>query len=170
MSAESPKALSRSDFLICGWRDVIKAADKEVRFSSSAFYEAATRCEQTGDLACTRILRLIGPACSMMLVPGKINDPFAPVLQDLIIWSLRGRAQALGDTGTVIVIGFALQSALRRLLPEIVASDARQPHGLGDRPLRGAVVADHAARQAQRLGGRGQAELVAAHPGVELLM
>lgn len=85
MSAERYPAdlkVSPQDFAECGWKEAIQAALHPGYFSiSQAFRDAANLALQGGLLARGKVLCLLEEACSMMLAPESMNEPYKPYAQ-----------------------------------------------------------------------------------------
>ncbi|GAA4648157.1 hypothetical protein GCM10023116_04230 [Kistimonas scapharcae] len=70
-----------TDFNSSGWQEVISSADREeYYYLSQAFCHAAREASEAGHMAKSKILWLLGKACSMRLVPDSRNEPFAPMV------------------------------------------------------------------------------------------
>ena len=71
--------LTVEDFTDCGWKEVLEGAkDKNRRLVYSAFSEAAKQATDEGQQAHGKTLWLLADACSMMLSPDSVNEPFKP--------------------------------------------------------------------------------------------
>ena len=69
----------RDAFKDCGWEAVLDGiTDKGYAFMCDAFYKAAVRAGEEVGEAQGKVLMLLAEACSMMLRPGKPNQPFEP--------------------------------------------------------------------------------------------
>ena len=69
----------RDAFKDCGWEAVLSGiTDKGYAFMCNAFREAAVRAEEEVGEAQGKVLMLLAEACSMMLRPDKLNQPFKP--------------------------------------------------------------------------------------------
>jgi hypothetical protein len=68
------------DLRSCKWRDALDAAAREDYWSmSQALSTAASKAVEGGQAAAGRALRLLADACSMMLQPASLNEPFQPM-------------------------------------------------------------------------------------------
>ena len=69
------------DFDACGWKAVLAATTRE-GYSSlwQAFSGAARKAIEEGRTAHGKVLWLLADACSMMLSPGSVNEPFRPFM------------------------------------------------------------------------------------------
>ena len=64
-------------FKDCGWEAVLDGiADKGYAYMFDAFREAAVKAEEEAGKAHGKVLMLMAEACSMMLRPDKLNQPF----------------------------------------------------------------------------------------------
>ena len=67
------------DFAGCGWKEVLAGADRKGYFSMHrAFSDAAKQALDEHRQAHGKTLWLLADACSMMLSPGSVNEPFKP--------------------------------------------------------------------------------------------
>ncbi len=83
MSAERcPPAdlgITHQDFADCGWKEVLAQTERDGYWSMwQAFHAAAQRATADGQQSDAKVLWLLGDACSMMLSPKSINEPFKP--------------------------------------------------------------------------------------------
>jgi len=73
--------VTAADFDTSGWRDVLKATAREGYSSMwQAFSAAARTAIAEGRSAHGKVLWLLADACSMMLSPGSVNEPFKPFM------------------------------------------------------------------------------------------
>ncbi len=80
------------DFKKCGWQDAIKEAGREGYSSMwQALSAAAGRAIEEKRLSEGKALWLLADACSMMLKPSSLNEPFAPFMV------MDGKRSALPD-------------------------------------------------------------------------
>lgn len=74
-------AVGPEDFRKCGWREALAAGKRE---GYSAMWQvlssAARQAIKNGQIAAGKVLWLLADACSMMLRPASLNDPFKPIL------------------------------------------------------------------------------------------
>ena len=71
--------LTVEDFSSCGWKTVLAEADRKDYFSMfSAFSVAAKQATDENRQTHSKALRLLAKACSMMLSPNSLNEPFKP--------------------------------------------------------------------------------------------
>ena len=64
----------------CGWKAVVdNVSYKGYASLSEALHKSATKAASEDREAHAKVLRLLGEACSMMLSPGKSNEPFEPL-------------------------------------------------------------------------------------------
>ena len=82
MSNERSKkelVLTVEDFSSCGWKTVLAEADRKDYFSMfSAFSAAAKQATDENRQTHSKALRLLAKACSMILSPNSLNEPFKP--------------------------------------------------------------------------------------------
>lgn len=82
MSAERCPAdlgITHQDFADCGWKEVLAQTERDGYWSMwQAFHAAAQRATADGQQSDAKVLWLLGDACSMMLSPKSINEPFKP--------------------------------------------------------------------------------------------
>ncbi len=69
------------DFRVSGWRDAIENAG-EHGYSSywQSFSKSAGNAIENGSIATGKVLWLLADACSMMLKPESVNEPFQPLM------------------------------------------------------------------------------------------
>ena len=85
----------------CGWQAVLDGvSDKGYTAVSQALHEAANKAHDEDNQAHSKVLRLLAEACSMMLCPGRRNDPFDPV------WRSGGTRSIVSDDFTEAEIRF----------------------------------------------------------------
>ncbi len=84
--------ISAADFKVCGWRDVLARSTQE-GYSSiwHDFSSAARNAIEEGRLAHGKVLWLFADACSMMLSPQSLNEPYKPFMV------MDGRRSAIPD-------------------------------------------------------------------------
>lgn len=71
--------LTAEDFRSCGWQDIVAAARDQAYYSiGSALSAAANLAAEESRVARSKILRVLGDACTMMLQSGSPNEPFRP--------------------------------------------------------------------------------------------
>lgn len=71
--------LSTDDFANCGWKEVLAGAEREGYFSMySVFSDAEKKAFDEDRKAHGKVLWLLSSACSMMLSPESVNEPFKP--------------------------------------------------------------------------------------------
>lgn len=74
-------ALTEQDFRDCGWKDVLSKMSREGYPSMwQAFSAVARQAMDEGRASHGKVLWLLADACSMMLVPKSINEPFKPFM------------------------------------------------------------------------------------------
>lgn len=74
-------ALLIEDFRNCGWLEAIHGAGQEDYFSMwQALSSAAKKSVEEGRFSEGKVLWLFADACSMMLRPSSINEPFTPIM------------------------------------------------------------------------------------------
>ena len=74
--------LTVEDFSSCGWKTVLAEADRKDYFSMfSAFSVAAKQATDENRQTHSKALRLLAKACSMMLSPNSLNEPFKPSIE-----------------------------------------------------------------------------------------
>ncbi|MDH3335910.1 MAG: DUF4209 domain-containing protein, partial [Rhodospirillaceae bacterium] len=73
--------ISLDDFNTCGWREALEEASRE-NYSSmwQQLSSRARKATEEGALEIGKILWLLADACSMMLKPNSLNEPFAPIV------------------------------------------------------------------------------------------
>ncbi len=72
--------IAPEDFEECGWKEVLEGTSREgCSKMSHAFSQAAREAINEGRLSHGKVLWLLADACSMMLKPDSINEPFAPM-------------------------------------------------------------------------------------------
>lgn len=94
MNDRYPKdlTLTVNDFEGCGWKAALACASREDYFSmSEAFSAAAKQAIDEGRQAHGKVLWLLSDACSMMLKPVSVNEPFEPIIV------IDGRRSAMPD-------------------------------------------------------------------------
>ena len=73
--------LTSEDFSGCGWKAVLAGSDREDYSSiSQAFSDAARLVISEDRQAHGKVLSLLDQACSMMLSPDSVNEPFQPFM------------------------------------------------------------------------------------------
>lgn len=73
--------VTEADFHGCGWEAVVAATSHEgYPALFQAFSATARQAEEEGRQAHSKVLRLLSDACSMMLTPASVNDPFKPYM------------------------------------------------------------------------------------------
>ena len=71
--------LTTDDFANCGWKEVLAGAEREGYFSMySVFSDAEKKAFDEDRKAHGKVLWLLSGACSMMLSPESVNEPFKP--------------------------------------------------------------------------------------------
>lgn len=80
-------SVTLGDFQGCGWKEVLQGiAEEDFGYSTfwSAFSKAASSAMEAGRQAHAKVLWLLADACSMMLHPKSLTEPFKPfaVFQD----------------------------------------------------------------------------------------
>ena len=80
------------DFRNSGWREAVNNAS-EHGYSSywDSFSKAARNAMEAGENAKGKVLWLIADACSMMLTPSSLNEPFQPFME------IEGRRSAIPE-------------------------------------------------------------------------
>ncbi len=69
--------ITHQDFTDCGWKEVLAKTERDGYWSMwQAFHAAAQRATADGRQSQAKVLWLLGDACSMMLSPESINEPF----------------------------------------------------------------------------------------------
>jgi hypothetical protein len=95
MSAEHPPAdldIKHQDFTDCGWKEVLNSTERDGYVSLwQAFHAAAKKATGGGQQSHAKVLWLLGDACSMMLSPKSINEPFKPAIV------MRGKRSAIPE-------------------------------------------------------------------------
>jgi len=73
-------AISLDDFRRCGWREIVDGIERDGYSAMwQAFSSAARRAIEEDRKAEGKVLWLLADACSMMLHPSSLNDPFRPM-------------------------------------------------------------------------------------------
>lgn len=73
--------VTEQDFRDCGWTDVLSKTSREGYPSMwQAFSAAARQAMDEGRASHGKVLWLLADACSMMLAPNSINEPFKPFM------------------------------------------------------------------------------------------
>lgn len=73
--------VTEQDFRSCGWKDVLSKTSREGYPSMwQAFSAAARQAMDEGRASHGKVLWLLADACSMMLAPNSINEPFKPFM------------------------------------------------------------------------------------------
>lgn len=73
--------ITLDDFKKCGWREALQEAQSEDYSSMrAALSKAAGESVTSGNLSEGKVLWLLSDACSMMLKPESLNEPFAPLM------------------------------------------------------------------------------------------
>ena len=70
--------ITAQDFTDCGWREVLSSTERDRLSMWEAFHAAAEQATEDGRQSHAKVLWLLGDACSMMLSPKSINEPFKP--------------------------------------------------------------------------------------------
>ncbi|WP_205700271.1 DUF7380 domain-containing protein [Crenobacter intestini] len=73
--------ITLDDFNTCGWRESLEEARREDY--SSMWQQLSSRARKAtegGNLAAGKVLWLLADACSMILKPNSLNEPFAPCM------------------------------------------------------------------------------------------
>lgn len=84
--------LTNQDFADCGWKEVLTSSTREGYSSMwQAFSVAARQVMDKGRQSHGKALWLLADACSMMLSPKSVNEPFKPV------WVMEGRRSVIPD-------------------------------------------------------------------------
>lgn len=74
-------AVTPQDFSECGWRDALAGSAREGYSGMwQAFSSAAKLAMEEGRDAHGKVLWLLADACSMMLSPRSVNEPFKPIM------------------------------------------------------------------------------------------
>lgn len=77
----SDLVVTEQDFADCGWKDVLATVAREGYSSMwQAFSASARKAMEEGRQARGKVLWLLADACSMMLSPKSLNEPFKPIL------------------------------------------------------------------------------------------
>lgn len=72
--------ITKQDFADCGWKDVLARATREGYSSMwQAFSAAARQAIEEGRQTHGKVLWLLADACSMMLSPKSLNEPYKPI-------------------------------------------------------------------------------------------
>jgi tetratricopeptide (TPR) repeat protein len=72
---------SIDDFRRSGWKAAIESSEREDYHSMwSALSRAASAALASGDASQAKVLWLLADACSMMLKPASVNEPFQPIM------------------------------------------------------------------------------------------
>src|SRR5436305_564876 len=83
---------SIDDFRRSNWKAAIESAEREGYPSMwRALSEAASTALTSGDAPQAKVLWLLADACSMMLKPASVNEPFQPIMV------MEGRRTALPE-------------------------------------------------------------------------
>lgn len=73
--------ITLDDFHACGWREALVETHRQ---SYSTMWQqlssSARKASEDGDLEVGKVLWLLADACSMMLKPNSLNEPFAPYM------------------------------------------------------------------------------------------
>jgi hypothetical protein len=73
--------ITLNDFDTCGWRKALEEARREDYSSMwQQLSSQARKATEEGSLAIGKVLWLLADACSMMLKPNSLNEPFAPFM------------------------------------------------------------------------------------------
>jgi hypothetical protein len=73
--------ISLDDFNACGWREALEEARREDYSSMwQQLSSRARKATEEGNLAAGKVLWLLADACSMILKPNSLNEPFAPFM------------------------------------------------------------------------------------------
>ncbi|QYJ72310.1 hypothetical protein K0H59_04430 [Shewanella sp. FJAT-51649] len=73
--------ISLDDFNACGWREALEEARREDYSSMwQQLSSRARKATEEGNLEAGKVLWLLADACSMMLKPNSLNEPFAPFM------------------------------------------------------------------------------------------
>lgn len=73
--------ISLDDFNACGWHEALEEARREDYSSMwQQLSSRARKATEDGDLEIGKVLWLLADACSMMLKPNSLNEPFAPFM------------------------------------------------------------------------------------------
>ena len=73
--------ITHQDFADCGWKEVLASTERDGYLSMYlAFHAAAKQATEEGRQSHAKVLWLLGDACSMMLSPESINEPFKPAI------------------------------------------------------------------------------------------
>ena len=79
--SQSNSAVTIEDFHRSGWKEALDAAGRDgYPRLWSGLVDAANQRFQDGDVASSKVLRLLADACSMMLKPNDSGAPFKPML------------------------------------------------------------------------------------------
>lgn len=74
-------AITPQDFSDCGWRDALADSAREGHSAMwQAFSSAAKQAMEQGRDSHGKVLWLLADACSMMLSPRSVNEPFKPIM------------------------------------------------------------------------------------------
>ena len=73
-------SLTSEDFASCGWKDVLAGSNREDYRSISQAFSKAARQAISEDRQAHKVLSLLAQACSMMLSPDSVNEPFQPFM------------------------------------------------------------------------------------------
>jgi len=85
-------SITSQDFVDCGWKEVLSSIERDGYVSMwQAFHAAAKRAADNGRQSHAKVLWLLGDACSMMLSPKSINEPFKPAIV------MRGKRSAIPE-------------------------------------------------------------------------
>ena len=84
--------LSRADFIDCDWRNPLATTERDGHSSMrDAFLAAASQAFESEKKKAAKIFWLLSAACSMMLRPASVNEPFKP------LFVLEGQRSILAD-------------------------------------------------------------------------
>ncbi len=127
--------LTSEDFSGCGWKDVLAGSDREDYSSiSQAFSDAARQAISEDRQAHGKVLSLLAQACSMMLSPDSVNEPFQPFnesgersLDEMgVIRIPGGDIRQIVDDARNSVRGKALNEALEAFVNLVSSENARE--------------------------------------------
>ena len=86
---QSDSTVTIEDFRRSGWKEALDTAGRNV---GAGLADAAKQRLQDGDVAGSKVLRLLACACSMMLKPDSSDAPFKPM------WDMKdGRHSAIPE-------------------------------------------------------------------------
>lgn len=84
--------LTRTDFVACDWRSPLVATERDGYSSMrDAFLAAASRTFASHERKAAKVFWLLSSACSMMLRPASVNEPFKP------LFVLEGQRSIIAD-------------------------------------------------------------------------